>query len=64
MINVPAGNVEAMAQVFDEHAGRIAAVITEPIQGAGGRLSPPAGLSRCRFAVYATPKAPSSSWTR
>lgn len=43
VLNVPAGNVEAMAQLFDEHAGRIAAVLTEPLQGAGGVFPPPPG---------------------
>jgi putrescine aminotransferase len=43
VVNVPAGNVEVIAQVFDEHPGRVAAVLTEPLQGAGGVFPPPDG---------------------
>ena len=43
VINVPSDNVEAMAQVFDEFSGEIAAVITEPVQGAGGVFPPREG---------------------
>ena len=39
-IEVPNDDVEAMASVFAEHGDRIAAVITEPVQGAGG-VHPP-----------------------
>ncbi len=43
VVNVPAGNVEVIAQVFDENPGRVAAVLTEPLQGAGGVYPPPEG---------------------
>ena len=43
VINVPSDNVEAMSQVFDEFGGEIAAVLTEPVQGAGGVYPPPEG---------------------
>ena len=43
VINVPSDNVEAMAQVFDEYGGEIAAVLTEPVQGAGGVFPPSPG---------------------
>ena len=43
VINVPSDNVEAMASVFDEFGGEIAAVLTEPVQGAGGVFPPPEG---------------------
>jgi putrescine---pyruvate transaminase len=39
-VNVPNNDVEAMALALDEHAGEVAAVITEPVQGAGG-VRPP-----------------------
>jgi putrescine---pyruvate transaminase len=42
-IEVPADDVEAAATVFAEHGERIAAVITEPVQGAGGVFPPPDG---------------------
>lgn len=42
-INVPSDNVEAMSHVFDEFGGEIAAVLTEPVQGAGGVFPPPSG---------------------
>jgi putrescine---pyruvate transaminase len=40
VIQVAADDVEAMALVFAEHGERIAAVVTEPVQGAGG-IHPP-----------------------
>lgn len=43
VLQVPADEPEAMARVFDEHGGRIAAVLTEPVQGAGGVFPPAAG---------------------
>ncbi len=43
VINVPADNPEAMAAVFDEHGDEIAAVISEPVQGAGGVWPAPPG---------------------
>ena len=43
VVNVGSDNVEAMAQAFDEFGGEIAAVLTEPVQGAGGVFPPPEG---------------------
>ncbi len=43
VICVPADNPEAMAAVFDEHGDEIAAVISEPVQGAGGVWPAPPG---------------------
>jgi putrescine aminotransferase len=43
VVSVPAGNAEAIAQVFQEHEGRVAAVLSEPVQGAGGVFPPPDG---------------------
>jgi adenosylmethionine-8-amino-7-oxononanoate aminotransferase len=42
-IEVPGDDIEAMASVFADHGERIAAVLTEPVQGAGGVLMPPDG---------------------
>ncbi|WP_040496631.1 aminotransferase family protein [Ilumatobacter nonamiensis] len=42
-IEVPSDDVEALATVFAEHGPRIAAFLTEPVQGAGGVLMPPDG---------------------
>jgi len=42
-IEVPHDDIEPLATVFSEHGERVAAVLTEPIQGAGGVLMPPAG---------------------
>jgi adenosylmethionine-8-amino-7-oxononanoate aminotransferase len=42
-VNVPSNDVEAMANVFAEHGDEIAAVITEPVQGAGGVRPPVEG---------------------
>ena len=43
VMNVVADDAEAMKQVFADHGDRIAAVITEPMQGAGGVWPPPPG---------------------
>ena len=42
-IHVPGDDVEALARVFAERGAEIAAVITEPVQGAGGIIPPPEG---------------------
>ncbi len=42
-VEVPRGDIEAMARAFADHGERIAAVITEPVQGAGGVWPPPEG---------------------
>ena len=43
VMNVVAEDAEAMKQVFADHGERVAAVITEPLQGAGGVWPPPPG---------------------
>ncbi len=43
VINVPANNIEEVARVFSERSGEVAAVLTEPVQGAGGVFPPPEG---------------------
>lgn len=40
VVNVTADDEEAMKQVFADHGNEIAAVITEPVQGAGGVWPP------------------------
>jgi adenosylmethionine-8-amino-7-oxononanoate aminotransferase len=42
-MNLPSDDIEAMGRVFAEHGERIAAVITEPVQGAGGVRPPVPG---------------------
>ena len=42
-VEVPRDDIEAMAAIFAEHGERVAAVITEPVQGAGGVVPPPQG---------------------
>lgn len=43
IVNLPADDLEAVASVFAEQGDRIAAVLTEPVQGAGGVWPPPEG---------------------
>jgi adenosylmethionine-8-amino-7-oxononanoate aminotransferase len=40
---VPGPDIEKMTRMFAEHGDQIAAVITEPVQGAGGVYPPPEG---------------------
>lgn len=42
-VEVPGDDVEALATVFAEHGPRIAALLAEPVQGAGGVIMPPDG---------------------
>lgn len=43
VLEIPNDDVEPAAQLFAEHGERIAAVISEPVQGAGGVIPPPDG---------------------
>ncbi len=43
VVEIPNDDVEPAAQLFAEQGERIAAVISEPIQGAGGVIPPPPG---------------------
>lgn len=43
VLEIPNDDIEPAAQLFATHGERIAAVITEPIQGAGGVIPPPPG---------------------
>ena len=43
VVEVPNDDIEPAARLFAEQGERIAAVITEPIQGAGGVIMPPDG---------------------
>ena len=43
VVNVPGDDIEAMATLFAERGPEVAAVISEPVQGAGGVFPPPEG---------------------
>ena len=43
IFSVPGDDIEAMATMFAERGAEVAAVITEPVQGAGGVFPPPEG---------------------
>lgn len=43
VVNVAGPDIEPMARLFAEHGDAIAAVISEPLQGAGGVFPPPEG---------------------
>ena len=43
VVQVPSDDTEALAVLMAERAGEVAAVITEPVQGAGGVYPPPDG---------------------
>ncbi len=43
VVQAPGDDVEALAALMAEHAGRVAAVLTEPVQGAGGVFPPEPG---------------------
>jgi putrescine---pyruvate transaminase len=43
VVQVPSDDAEALALLMAEHAGRVAAVLTEPVQGAGGVFPPAPG---------------------
>ncbi|MBO66643.1 MAG: aspartate aminotransferase family protein [Actinobacteria bacterium] len=43
VIEIPNDDIEEAATLFAEHGSRIAAVICEPVQGAGGVIVPPDG---------------------
>jgi adenosylmethionine-8-amino-7-oxononanoate aminotransferase len=43
IFSVPGDDIEAMATLFAEQGEQVAAVITEPLQGAGGVFPPPEG---------------------
>jgi putrescine aminotransferase len=43
VVTVDGDDIEAMARTLAEHGERVAAVITEPVQGAGGVYPPPSG---------------------
>ena len=42
--NIPFGDADALAQLLEDHADRVAAVIGEPVIGAGGVIPPPEGF--------------------
>ncbi len=43
MVNLPADELEAMAQFMADRGDEVAAILTEPVQGAGGVYPPPDG---------------------
>ena len=43
VVKVPRDDTAALARAFEEHRGRVAAFLGEPVQGAGGIYPPPEG---------------------
>jgi putrescine aminotransferase len=43
VVNLPADDIEVVASYLAEHGPRVAAILTEPVQGAGGVYPPPEG---------------------
>ncbi len=43
VVQVPANDIEAMGRLFAERGDEVAAVLSEPLQGAGGVFPPPEG---------------------
>jgi putrescine---pyruvate transaminase len=44
IVNLPADDIEAWAGYLAEHGHEVAAILTEPVQGAGGVYPPPEGF--------------------
>jgi adenosylmethionine-8-amino-7-oxononanoate aminotransferase len=44
VVNLPADDIEAWATYLAEHGAQVAAILTEPVQGAGGVHPPPEGF--------------------
>jgi adenosylmethionine-8-amino-7-oxononanoate aminotransferase len=44
VVNLPADDIEAWAAYLAEHGDEVAAILTEPVQGAGGVYPPPEGF--------------------
>jgi putrescine---pyruvate transaminase len=44
VVNLPPDDLEAWASYLAEHGNRVAAILTEPVQGAGGVFPPPDGF--------------------
>jgi putrescine aminotransferase len=44
IVNLPADDIEAWAAYLAEHGPEVAAILTEPVQGAGGVYPPPEGF--------------------
>ena len=43
VVQVPSDDVEALSLLMSEHSDQVAAIITEPVQGAGGVFPPADG---------------------
>ena len=43
VVNLPADDLEAVASLFTDRGDQVAAVLVEPLQGAGGVFPPPDG---------------------
>ncbi len=51
VVQVPSDDIEALSVVMAQHSGRIAAVLTEPVQGAAGVYTPADGYLACARAL-------------